>query len=71
VYLNDVRSGGETYFPEIGVEVAPREGNGLYFEYTNARGELDARSAHGAAPVVEGEKWVVTKWVRERRFVAA
>jgi prolyl 4-hydroxylase len=26
------------------------------------------RSLHGGAPVVEGEKWVATKWVREGRF---
>jgi prolyl 4-hydroxylase len=71
VYLNDVPEGGETYFPELGVAVTPREGNGLYFEYANERGELDARSAHGAAPVLHGEKWVVTKWMRERRFVPA
>jgi len=71
VYLNDVASGGDTYFPETGVAVAPRAGHGLYFEYDNGRGELDARSAHGGAPVAAGEKWIVTKWVRERRFVPA
>jgi prolyl 4-hydroxylase len=67
VYLNDAE-GGETYFPETGVAVSPRLGHGLYFEYANERGELDRRSAHGAAPVARGEKWVVTKWMRERPF---
>ena len=23
---------------------------------------------HGGAPVLRGEKWVATKWMRERRF---
>ena len=26
-------------------------------------------SLHASAPVAEGEKWVVTKWMRQRRFV--
>ena len=24
---------------------------------------------HGGAPVIEGEKWVATKWLRERQYV--
>lgn len=69
VYLNDVLAGGETVFPEIGFSVVPRRGSGLYFEYTDSRMRVDARSAHGGAPVIEGEKWIVTKWMRSRPFV--
>jgi prolyl 4-hydroxylase len=68
VYLNDA-AGGETYFPETGLAVSPRRGHGLYFEYADERGVLDKRSAHGAAPVASGEKWIVTKWMRDRTFV--
>jgi prolyl 4-hydroxylase len=71
VYLNDVPAGGETVFPEAGIRVSARKGNGLYFEYANSRGQVDPKSLHAGAPVAEGEKWVVTKWVRERRFVSA
>jgi prolyl 4-hydroxylase len=42
-----------------------------YFEYANSRQELDARSLHAGAPIIEGEKWAVTKWMRARPFVAA
>jgi prolyl 4-hydroxylase len=69
VYLNDVVAGGETVFPEAGFSVVPRQGNGLYFEYTNSRMQVDPRSAHGGAPVLQGEKWIVTKWMRSQRFV--
>jgi prolyl 4-hydroxylase len=71
VYLNDVLEGGETVFPEAGLSVVPRRGHGLYFEYTNSRMQVDLRSAHGGAPVVAGEKWIVTKWMRSRQFVPA
>lgn len=71
IYLNDVARGGETVFPESGVEVTPRKGSALYFEYCNSAGQLDARSLHAGAPVVSGEKWIVTKWMRQRKFVPA
>jgi prolyl 4-hydroxylase len=71
VYLNDVEAGGETIFPKLGWSVVPKLGQGLYFEYVNARGELDESSLHGGNRVRAGVKWIVTKWMRERRFVAA
>jgi prolyl 4-hydroxylase len=69
VYLNDVPQGGETVFPAIGLSVAPRRGNAVYFEYANSRQQLDGKSLHAGAPVIEGKKWAMTKWVRTRRFV--
>jgi prolyl 4-hydroxylase len=70
-YLNDVPGGGETTFPHAGLSVSPVRGNAVYFEYCNGRGQVDAASLHAGAPVIDGEKWVVTKWMRERRFVPA
>jgi prolyl 4-hydroxylase len=71
IYLNDVEEGGETVFPESGLSVSPRQGSGLYFEYCNHLGQLDPLSLHAGAPVIAGEKWIVTKWMRQRRFVPA
>jgi prolyl 4-hydroxylase len=71
IYLNDVERGGETVFPDIGLSVTPRQGHAVHFEYANSHGEVDLRSVHAAAPVEAGEKWVLTKWVRERAFVSA
>ena len=70
-YLNDVPGGGETTFPRAGLSVCPLRGNAVYFEYCNRRGQVDAASLHAGAPVTEGEKWAVTKWMRERPFVPA
>jgi prolyl 4-hydroxylase len=71
VYLNDVPQGGATAFPEIGLSVTPRRGNAVYFEYSNSRQQLDGKSLHAGAPVIAGEKWAMTKWMRTRRFVPA
>lgn len=71
MYLNDVDHGGETIFPEAGLAVAPRRGSAVYFEYCNADGQLDPLSLHAGAPVLSGEKWVATRWMRQRRFVPA
>jgi prolyl 4-hydroxylase len=70
VYLNDVAAGGETVFPEVGLSVVPRRGNGLYFEYTNSQMQVDQKSRHAGAPVGAGEKWIATKWMRARRFIS-
>ncbi|MDP9894026.1 prolyl 4-hydroxylase [Variovorax boronicumulans] len=70
-YLNDAPEGGQTVFPQLGLGVSPIRGNACYFEYCDGNGRVDARSLHASAPVTRGDKWVMTKWMRERRFVAA
>lgn len=68
MYLNDVEAGGSTVFPEIGLDVLPRRGHGVYFAYTSDDGQLDARTLHGGSPVAAGEKWIATKWFRQRTY---
>lgn len=66
MYLSEPEKGGGTVFPDIGLEVAPKRGNAVYFSYNRAH--PSSKSLHGGAPVIAGEKWVATKWLRERRF---
>jgi len=70
-YLNDVEGGGETVFPEAGWAVSPQRGNAVYFEYCNSMNQRDHASLHASSPVERGEKWVATKWMRQRRFISA
>jgi len=68
MYLNDVEDGGATVFPELRLTVGPKKGAGVYFEYCNSRGQLDPLSLHGGLPVLKGEKWIATKWMRQGRY---
>jgi len=67
MYLSEPARGGGTTFPDAGLEVAPVRGNAVFFNYD--RPHPSTRTLHGGAPVIEGEKWVATKWLREREFV--
>jgi prolyl 4-hydroxylase len=64
MYLNTPKYGGATIFPEARFEVAAIKGNAVFFSYD--RPHPMTRTLHGGAPIVEGEKWVATKWLRER-----
>jgi prolyl 4-hydroxylase len=66
MYLNAVEAGGGTSFPDVQLEVAPVKGNAVFFAYDRAHPA--SRSLHGGSPVVAGEKWVATKWMRQGRF---
>lgn len=66
MYLNTPVRGGATTFPDVGLEVAPVKGHAVFFSYDRAHPVT--RTLHGGAPVLEGEKWVATKWLRQGRF---
>lgn len=66
MYLQEPDAGGSTTFPDIGLEVAPVRGTAVFFSYD--RPDPATRTLHGGAPVLAGEKWVATKWLRERTF---
>ncbi|VWX56993.1 Prolyl 4-hydroxylase [Burkholderiales bacterium 8X] len=66
MYLQEPEQGGATTFPDVGLEVAPKQGTGVFFTYD--RPDSSTRTLHGGAPVLAGEKWVATKWLREREF---
>lgn len=66
LYLNTPVAGGGTTFPNAGLEVAAQQGTAVFFSYDKPH--PNTLSLHGGAPVVEGEKWVATKWLREREF---
>lgn len=68
MYLNDVEQGGETYFPELNFSVSPQKGMAVYFEYFYTEPTLNEQTLHGGAPVITGEKWIATQWMRKQRI---
>ncbi len=68
LYLTEVEAGGETYFPNVDLRVAPKQGSAVLFYNLYSNGELDPNSLHASLPVISGEKWVATKWIREREY---
>lgn len=67
MYLNDVEQGGETYFPKLNFSVSPQKGMAVYFEYFYDNQDLNDLTLHGGAPVVIGDKWAATQWMRRKR----
>ena len=64
IYLNTPELGGGTAFPELGLTVTARRGSAVYFAYEGG----DPSSLHAGLPVICGEKWIATKWLRERPY---
>jgi prolyl 4-hydroxylase len=69
LYLNDVSSGGETYFTHIDLKVEPKGGKAIIWRNVDENGKIDQSTFHEAKPVEKGEKWIATKWLREREFI--
>ena len=83
MYLSTVEAGGETVFPDSeekpsndgmsscgkqGLAVKPVKGDALLFYSTRPDGSLDASSLHSGCPVVRGEKWSATCWIRQKPY---
>ena len=66
MYLNTPKRGGSTVFLDSGLEVTPQAGSALFFSYGSA--DATSKTLHAGTPVLEGEKWIATKWLRRGRF---
>lgn len=63
---NDDFTGGETYFPRLKAGARAATGELLRFNNTDANGQPLPASLHAGNPLESGEKWLLSKWVRQR-----
>ncbi|MEN2786636.1 prolyl hydroxylase family protein [Sphingomonas qilianensis] len=64
VYLNQGFVGGETRFLANGLTVSARGGDAIVFSNVLANGQPDRRAEHAGLPVIQGAKWLATRWIR-------
>ena len=69
IYLNDVSEGGETCYPELGIEIKPEMGKLLIHQNVLEGRELKS-ALHGGKPPISGDKWALVCWVRENKWRA-
>ena len=64
LYLNSEYEGGETHFPELGFRVRGAVGDLLIFHNLADFDVPDPRVVHAGLPIIRGEKWLATRWIR-------
>jgi hypothetical protein len=62
---NDDYEGGETWFPRLEAGAKAATGQLLRFNNTSEDRQPLRSSLHAGQPVTGGEKWLLSKWVRE------
>jgi len=66
IYLNTPIKGGETEFPRANISINPAKGNAVFFYNVDTDGFVNPLTLHAGRPVIEGEKWIMTRWFREK-----
>jgi len=70
-YLNDVEEGGATWFPRAGIRFKPKRGLLVMWNNMLADGSPNYDTLHEGMRVVEGTKYIITKWFRESAWIKA
>jgi prolyl 4-hydroxylase len=68
IYLSDAYEGGETEFPRLNWKYKGAAGDALLFWSLTQQGAPELASCHAGLGVTRGEKWLLSKWLREKQF---
>tara|TARA_Y200000002_G_scaffold274945_1_gene229230 strand:- start:1288 stop:1992 length:705 start_codon:yes stop_codon:yes gene_type:complete len=68
IYLNDVKEGGNTYFPKLDIRIKPEQGKLLLFFPSFTNGKVDKKALHIAEDAID-EKWVSQIWIRQHERI--
>jgi hypothetical protein len=66
MYCTVADRGGHTNFRNAGVHVKPKSGDAIFFSYINPESLImdSGFTEHSGCPVYEGDKKIVTQWIR-------
>lgn len=67
-YLNPVEAGGATFFTRLGIQIDPKPGVLLIWNNALPDGRPNEDTLHAGMPVLQGAKYVITKWYRTRQW---
>ena len=70
IFLNHVKEGGATWFPRAGIRITPKPGMLLVWNNLLPGGAVNGDTLHEGMRVLAGTKYIVTKWFRERPWLA-
>ena len=70
VYLTDVPEGigGETYFPKVGKYFKGNKGDAIFWDNILPNGEEDKRTLHSGTELLEGKKYGLNIWGRNKEY---
>jgi prolyl 4-hydroxylase len=69
IYLNDNFKGGTTNFPNLDLEFTPKRGMAVIWQNMDKKGKLYEDSLHEGTDVIEGTKYIITAWIREKSII--
>jgi prolyl 4-hydroxylase len=68
LYLNDDYLGGETEFSLENINIKGNQGDLLIWYNLNKNRTLNRRTLHAGLPVIDGVKYIIVVWIREREI---
>lgn len=66
IYLNEVAKGGSTYFTALDINFIPKPGQAVIWNNLFEDGIPNPDTIHHGMPVLEGTKYIITKWFRSQ-----
>jgi hypothetical protein len=66
IYLNEEFEGGETQFPQVGIEFRGKTGDAIFWANLDRESRPDPLTLHAGLAPTSGEKWILSQWIRDR-----
>lgn len=68
ICLKSSQSGGETKFDKLNKSVKLSNGQCIWWDNVDELGNVYTESLHSGETPIDGDKWILTCWIRERKY---